>query len=452
MVSGHKWRHWMVLLSVLISTSVSANQKKVLLVGIDGMQYQHIDQLPTPGFDRLKITKAYTGGIKGRFSQQKTISGPGWATILTGVWANKHKVTSNNVGPADPHWPSLFRQIYRADHDAKLYSFSTWGTINTLYFPHDMPLLEGRSEGGSDQDSLLRAIDVIDNQNPDFIFIHLDEPDSAGHSHGWGTEYDKAIKGSDARLARLLDAVEKREREKAEDWLVLVTTDHGRNSRTGKGHGAQTTNEKTIFIASNQTLNQTYLQYISVFNQDFGGIYSQPAQTFIVPTILAFMGIEPPIHRLDGLPLLGEIKTQKVFSTIDDRRCGLEWDADVGQPVSLSRYEHVAKFDCNDSADPLWVNGDTIYANIFGSSCGLQWQATKGSPSPMGSNEHIAKFDCNNDGDPLTISENDLFSWIDDQQCGFEWHAKRGRPMTLGNHEHVAKFDCDGHADPLSFE
>lgn len=110
----------------------------------------------------------------------------------------------------------------------------------------------------------------------------------------------------------------------------------------------------------------------------------------------------------------------------------MEWDADKGSPIALASYEHVAKFDCNGSADPVQVEDGYIYANIYGSSCGLQWHAAKGTPSPMGSNEHIAKFDCSNDGDPLSISSSYIYSLIESKQCGFEWNAKSGVPVTLG--------------------
>ena len=39
---------------------------------------------------------AYAGGQIGQVTQQPTVSGPGWSTILTGVWANRHNVTDNN--------------------------------------------------------------------------------------------------------------------------------------------------------------------------------------------------------------------------------------------------------------------------------------------------------------------------------------------------------------------
>ncbi len=442
------------LIGLTAISKTFADNKKVLLVGIDGVQFEHIHRLPTPNFDRLTITKAYAGGIKGRFNQQNTSSGPGWSTILTGVWVNKHGIKSNDTGPANRDWPSIFRLIHNANNDAELYSFSTWGTINTLYFPYDMPLLAARSEGGGDDKSLNLTLDVLRNSSPDFIFIHLDEPDGAGHSHGWGVEYDQSIIDSDRRLGMLLDEVEQREKVLNEEWLVLVTTDHGRNAITGNGHGSQTRSEKTVFIASNKELSQAYQQFASIPNQDFDGLYNTPAQTFIVPTILQYLGIGSDLlGYLDGFPLLGPIEPhQRMYATIGSARCGFEWDADAGTPVALERSEHIAKFDCGGNSDTLLVKGNFVYANIYGSSCGLQWNAKAGTPMTVDGNEHVAKFDCSQAGDAMTISSDFIYSTIDSHECGLEWDAQKGTPVTLTSEEHVAKFDCSGSADQFSFE
>lgn len=71
--------------------------KKVLLIGVDGLQYEKIKQQHTPNFDAFKMVKAYAGGIVGTPSQQTTGSGPGWMTILTGVWTDQHGVISNDT-------------------------------------------------------------------------------------------------------------------------------------------------------------------------------------------------------------------------------------------------------------------------------------------------------------------------------------------------------------------
>ncbi|MGI0117528.1 alkaline phosphatase family protein [Zooshikella sp. RANM57] len=441
------------ILSIFSVCSFAANgAKKVLLVGVDGTQYERVMALNTPAFDRLNIIKAYTGGVAGNKSEQRTVSGPGWTTILTGVWKNKHGVESNSDGLANSNWPSIYRYLHDANRQLKLYGFSTWGPIHTQFFANDMAFLSSRAEGGSDDDNVKRTLNILYHDSPDFIFLHLDEPDAAGHSHGFGHEYDESIIRSDHRLGLLLDAVEHREQTFGENWLVLVTTDHGRDFM-GKGHGSQTKQEKTIFIASNKPLNKKYQDIIALPNKSFGGIYGLPAQTYIVPTILNFFGVMSDIHwRLDGLPLIGDINVNRIYANIGGKKCGLEWDVNTASTATIGMNEHVAKFDCDGHADPLFIKGNKIYANIFNSGCTLQWDVDKGTPLTLEESEHVAKFDCTDYGDPLQIKNQQIASYIDDQLCGFQWDADAGTPITLGRNEHVAKFDCQGSPDQLIIE
>ncbi|MCX4026593.1 alkaline phosphatase family protein [Endozoicomonas sp. SM1973] len=442
---------WLMTLLLFIATSLGASEK-VLLVGIDGVQYERILALNTPAFDRLNLIKAYAGGVQWQKTQQRTVSGPGWSTIMTGVWKNKHNISSNTDGAANNNWPSIYRHIYNANPQAKIYGYSTWGPIHSQFFARDMEVLTAHAEGGSDDDNLNRTLNVLENDFPDFIFLHLDEPDAAGHSHGHGQAYDDSIVRSDRRLGLLLDAVAFREQQFSENWLVLVTTDHGRNL-AGKGHGGQTKKEKTIFIASNKPLHYQYKNYTAVPNNSFDGLYKEPAQTYIVPTILNFLGIMTDDHwGLDGLPLIGPIEAKSIYVNIGGKQCGLEWDINAGTPMTISRNEHVAKFDCEGNADPMFIMGNKVYTNIHGSGCGLQWDVDKGTPLTLEENEHVAKFDCAGYADLMKIIGKEISATINDQICGFQWDADAGTPVTLGSNEHVAKFDCMGSADPITIK
>ena len=84
------------LLFVLINAVSFSQKQKVLLIGIDGLQFEKIATNKTPTLDQFTIKKGYTGGILGSPSEQVTVSGPSWMTILTGVWVDQHKVVSNS--------------------------------------------------------------------------------------------------------------------------------------------------------------------------------------------------------------------------------------------------------------------------------------------------------------------------------------------------------------------
>lgn len=62
-----------ILFSSLLTLGLSnvANaDNKVLLIGVDGVQYEKLSTVNTPNFDRLHIQKAWTGGITGDITEQ----------------------------------------------------------------------------------------------------------------------------------------------------------------------------------------------------------------------------------------------------------------------------------------------------------------------------------------------------------------------------------------------
>jgi arylsulfatase A-like enzyme len=85
----------------------------------------------------------------------------------------------------------------------------------------------------------------------DADFLQFDDVDEAGHRYGFHpdvSEYVRAIERTDGHVGRVLKAVRGRETYDREDWLILVSTDHG---GAGKGHGHNTPEERTIFLIVN---------------------------------------------------------------------------------------------------------------------------------------------------------------------------------------------------------
>ncbi|QZY28715.1 alkaline phosphatase family protein [Nocardioides coralli] len=68
---------------------------------------------------------------------------------------------------------------------------------------------------------------------PSFSFLHLDNPDDAGHTHGWlSPEYLQAVRRTDELVGAVLDAVAG-DPGLAASTVVVLTGDHG---GTGTGH------------------------------------------------------------------------------------------------------------------------------------------------------------------------------------------------------------------------
>ncbi|MBR0681566.1 hypothetical protein GXW74_13805 [Roseomonas eburnea] len=268
------------------------SEQHVVFVGIDGLQLEQFLLLGLQGeaeaLNSLDIVESYTGGAEGTSTEQPTVSGPGWSTLLTGVWAEQHGVTSNNGQAIDAEVDSIFEIIDGALPDATIASIVHWDDINTGHFSADVDagIIDYAMSGLSDQAVTDEAVDLIDTVAPDFMFLQLDDVDGAGHSSGFGEAYNQSIITVSAQLAEILAAVEAREAANPdEDWLVIVSTDHGRDPATGSGHGEQTDMERRTFIAANEEL--------ATFSD------AVPA-TSVLTTILDFLNISFTLNA-DGL-------------------------------------------------------------------------------------------------------------------------------------------------------
>jgi len=289
------------------------SNRKAILIGVDGVQYERLIELGAPNIQRLNHSPAYAGGIVGTPSEQATSSGPSWSTILTGVWVDRHSIVANQSGVFRPGTHSVFHRLNDAKPEMTMASVSNWHPINTQYLAHERGDLDLIVSNVSDDVVVEQATQFIASGG-DFVFTHLDTPDKVGHASCAGADYDTALLETDARVGQLLDAVEKDQAETGADWLIIVTTDHGRDDR-GCDHGAQTRIEKTSFVAMNKPGNAEFQSVeAGVPDDSFEGLYGAVSLASVTPTIFAHLGVTiDPAWHLAGPPLIGELGIRKLM-------------------------------------------------------------------------------------------------------------------------------------------
>jgi hypothetical protein len=104
---------------------------------------------------------------------------------------------------------------------------------------------------GSDNEVRDSAVDQLENSDPHAMFIHLDDVDYAGHGYGFSPDvpqYISSIEEADSQVGVVLAALYSRPNYAQEDWLVIVTHDHG---GVGYSHGGTSLEHRNVsFIAS----------------------------------------------------------------------------------------------------------------------------------------------------------------------------------------------------------
>jgi hypothetical protein len=219
------------LLSLALATGGGgAAESKVLLIGIDGFRADVLPVAATPVIDALIAEGCYT---ERALTGDITVSGPGWASYLTGVWRDKHGVVDNAFGGhrmAD--FPHCFARLKEARRKAVTVSIADWLPIDEhILGPTgaDFRFAVDYEDDG-DHKSVVKATEALRKTDPDLFFLYFADLDIAGHSHGFHPtvpKYVAELEEIDTQLGTVLTALRERRTYADEDWLVILSTDHG---------------------------------------------------------------------------------------------------------------------------------------------------------------------------------------------------------------------------------
>jgi arylsulfatase A-like enzyme len=330
---------------ICLEAMAQGRQKKVLFVIADGIPADVIERVSTPNIDAIakegKYMRAFVGGENGGYSQTPTISAVGYNSLLTGTWVNKHNVWDNDIKAPNYNYWNIFRFLKKQYPAKKTAIFSSWtdnrtkligegraeaGNIkmdyqydgyelDTIHFPHDTnsDFMHRIDEAVTDA-----ATATLKKHAPDMSWLYLEYTDDMGHMFGDSPQFDKAVKMLDAQIGRIWKAIEYRRKNFNEDWLIIITTDHGRDEQTGKGHGGQSARQRNTWIVTNYKNLNNYAKYYS------------PGIVDLMPTISRFMNIDIASERLkeiDGIPLIGKVSVGAVEVNHFQNTLDISWKA-----------------------------------------------------------------------------------------------------------------------------
>lgn len=268
-------RYLLPIITVLLICNANLSQNKVLIIGIDGCRADALEKAHTPNLDSLRNAGIY---CPTSWQLGKTKSGPGWSSMLTGVWDFKHNVSDNQFSNHNfekfPFFPSY---VKRLDASKKSVLVVGW---KSLFKVSKNKGWDTCIKGKNDNDCLSKSINLLKNDSFDVNMIHLNDVDFAGHTTGFeldNKKYIEAIEEADRKIGKLLYAIKNRPNFKNENWLILSSTDHG---GTKKHHSGNSVEERKVWwIASS---NQ--IQKLEIRANDPGSYFyeNMPTDTSII--------------------------------------------------------------------------------------------------------------------------------------------------------------------------
>ncbi|RYG00886.1 MAG: alkaline phosphatase family protein [Chitinophagaceae bacterium] len=330
--------------AILFCSLLTAQQKtKVVFVIADGIPADVIEKVATPNIKKITGTNGYAhahvGGRKNDYSETPTISAVGYNSLLTGTWVNKHNVWDNDIAKPDYHYPTIFRLYKEQNPEKKIAVFSSWLDnrtrlvgdglpqtnnlrvdlsydgleLDTLKYPHD----KGRTYMNKIDEAVVdKAASSILTDAPDLSWVYLEYTDDMGHMYGDSEQFYDAVKKMDAQMGRIWAAMQKRKKQSGENWIIYITTDHGRDAKTGKGHGGQSDRERNTWIATNATGVNEYFKT------------GNPGVIDIMPSIAKDLNIKiarDVAMEIDGVSITGKLSAVDADVVLADNKLSVTW-------------------------------------------------------------------------------------------------------------------------------
>ena len=246
--------------------------KKAVVIGYDGCTAEMLGYLDNIESGAIKYLLENSGCGVFSFAGgraypediiQETSTAPGWCSMLTGVTVEENGIDDNGF-PKAVEPKTLFISLPEENKAEKCAFYVSWGghfVDDNSTYKNEKAYIEEHginsafvcAEGDEGTRENILS-DITSPECSDFIFSIFEFCDENGHGYDYRPEvkeYMKAFTDSDKVGMEIISAIKNRPTFDSEDWLVLVTSDHG---GIRCGHGGPSLQERITFIVSNKEI------------------------------------------------------------------------------------------------------------------------------------------------------------------------------------------------------
>ncbi|KAF4672905.1 hypothetical protein FOL47_011256 [Perkinsus chesapeaki] len=245
----------------VVNVDPNAAFERVIMIGIDGLGGEYLKNVSDATAPTIKGLLdsgkcAYSFSVR---AQLPTVSGPNWASILTGTLPptifHLGKAFSANLKTASAYgWPWIGEL---SGNDVDYEKNGKMQDTHTVKFVRDL---------------------ILSTNKPHITFLHIEEVDSAGHGTYWGSpEYYKALTKADGYVKEITAAMDKA--AISDTTLLVITADHGGIGNNHVEWTTATANTPVLFCNKAGKIKSTGLIERSIVDVDY------------LPTIMGALGI-----------------------------------------------------------------------------------------------------------------------------------------------------------------
>lgn len=221
------------------STKSIGKTPKVLYLIVDGARGWSVRDAGAANINALTSNAIYSWYS---VSDSLANDGNGWADLLTGVNKTKHKVIDNTfAGNNFNQYPTIFKRIKDQKPGTRIATFAASSVFNANFSANT-----DKSQLLTDDGAVTTAIvGELGNDAASVVVGEFNSVNTAGMQFGYDNsvpQYKNAILQFDQYVGQIMTALKARKNYATENWLVVVTSNHG-----GPAAIPQIQNDGTVF-------------------------------------------------------------------------------------------------------------------------------------------------------------------------------------------------------------
>ena len=211
--------------------------EKIILILVDGMRPDAMMTCGNAFSEKLLSMSTYCLDAR---TVSPSVTLPCHVSLFYGVDPQRHGILTNTYTPQVRPVEGLVERLDK--YDKKCAFYYTWEELRDLASPghlYSSVCLNVYKNKNTDKKITDAAIEYINAEVPDFLFLYLGETDDVGHNCGWmSDEYMSTVNGA-------MNCVEKVQNSISDEYNIILLADHGCHKRF---HGSEDDEDMLIPI------------------------------------------------------------------------------------------------------------------------------------------------------------------------------------------------------------